>query len=176
MKINGRERAPLPEHHDVFSELLAALEKAEGVAPTLEQIEARDAIENDLLASFLNGSITLTEYHARDPRGNRLYPGEVEIPGTDLLYRALLFLTQSEAEARELTLHESDHLREANQLGFPDSKMVIRFFKDGQRTSLRPSITLILPTSGDENQIRRNVRAIIEAPEELSDLDKKQLG
>ncbi len=175
MKEFSGPKEPKREGWREFQELLKQLEAADRAAPPIAEFEARDTQENDLLSAFLRGEITLTEYHARDTRGDKLYPGEVEIPGLNMLYQSLLFLTKNANEARELTDHEGDHLREAIQLGFPDSKILIRFFKEDGRGSLRPAISLILPQSGNEEQIRRNIRTIIEAPEELSDLDREQL-
>ena len=68
--------------------------------------------------------------------------------------------------------HEADHYRVAVENGFAGTKILIRFDRGG----IRPAIQIILPKEGDDKEIREKLRAVIEAPDELSDTDRDQLG
>lgn len=152
------------------------LRQAEAQAADVSVAERRDEEESKLLNRFLNGEITLTEYHALDRSNDELSPGEVAVSNENELLHSLIFLLHDEALARELTEHEVDHYREAIRLGFVDSRYIIRFFTNDGCISLRAAITLVLPKQGDEDQIRQHIRIIIGAPHELSDLDLMQIN
>ena len=158
-----------------MEQLWRNIERAQQEAEDLDVAEQRDQEENILFEGFLSGRLTLKEYHDQDPRGDTLYPGEVEIPTMEMLYESLLRCVRRQI-AEELVDHEQDHYDEAISAGFDQTKILIRFFQENGSISLRPAIMIVLPKAGDETEIRRSLRAIIEAPEELSDTDQAQLG
>lgn len=157
------------------AELLGRLKRAYAEASPLEEVEVRDEAEAELLNAFIRGDLSLADYHAQDARAEMLYRGEMLLSNTDELFEALMLYTHNEGLAREHTDHEVDHVREAVGLGFPEPKILIRFFDDQGKKSFRPAVRLVLPKEGDEDLIRQHVRTIIEAPEEMSDLDTRQI-
>jgi hypothetical protein len=159
-----------------FVSLIAMLEKAKENAKPLTEAEIQDEQESKLLSNFINGKISLKEYHEQDTRGQNLTSGEIELPSIPALLKAITYLIGDEELAQELVDHETDHYNEALRLGFVRSKIVLRFFTEDGDLSFRPGIVLALPDSGDEEQIRQHLKIIIEAPQELSDLDQKQIS
>lgn len=169
--MRNEPRTPFVFERALSSAIARAIEEAQDT----DEAERQDHIEAALLHDFISGNITLAEYHEQDTRGDTVFPGEVELPSLKHLYHALVRLLDGDTvEARDLTDHEADHFREAVQSGF-SPKIILRFFRTGKHESMRPAINIILPKVGDEELIRQNLRAIIGAPEELSDLDRAQL-
>jgi hypothetical protein len=155
----------------VFQELERKLRRASQEALDRSIVDQRDQQENEVLSGFLSGRLSLKQYHEQDPRGDKLYPGEVQISTIEELGGALRLLVGSEV-ADELTEHEADHYRVAVENGFAETKILVRFDQSG----FRPAIQIILPKEGDDLEIREKLQAVIEAPDELSDTDRDQLG
>jgi hypothetical protein len=163
-----------PEHREEKGSFHERLLQAREHALELSEAERRDQEENLVFSAFLRGEISLTEFHEQDPRGDQLYPGEVEMRNPDELLQGLsLFVSQEVAE--DLVEHEADHYDLAMAHGFRDTKILIRFFNEDGKISLRPAIALVLPKYGNDDEIRKRVQEIIEAPDDLSDIDKEQL-
>lgn len=152
------------------STLEQLLREAEAQALEKSEVDANDEKEAKVLNDFISGKKSLAEYHECDPRGDELMPGEVLLSSLADLKRALKLLIGDEELVNELTEHEADHYREAVRLGF-NPKILIRFIG---KEHLRPAIQFNLPKEGDEEILRNHLRIIIEAPIELSDLDKEQ--
>ena len=85
-----------------------------------------------------------------------------------------------EEGVKEILAHENDHMSEGIQLGV-DPVYQIQFLKhtgeDGKTSlGMYPSISFEFPQSMPDDEQRRILRAIIEAPEDLSPRDLDQLG
>jgi hypothetical protein len=156
------------------SNLRQKIEQAITVAPSLKEVERNDEKEAALLNEFISGKISLLEYHARSTHNDEPAAGEVVVPSMETLLESLKNLLHDEELCRELVDHEADHFNEAIRLGFPDTKILLRFFRENGELSVRAAIALMLPKIGDEDLIRRHLRVIIEAPAELSDIDVQQ--
>lgn len=156
-------------------ELEAKLRRTRQEAPESSVFDERDRQENEVFEGFLSGRLSLKEYHKQDPRGETLYPNEVEVATIESLREALGILVRAEV-ADELVAHEADHYQVAIEAGFSDTRILIRFYEEGGQVGFRPGVFIILPKQGNEQEIREKLRAIIEAPDELSDLDRAQLG
>lgn len=159
------------EENENFLELLEKIEAAKTGARPLEEADEADLQEMELLSDFINGEIGLKEYHRRTLNEGILAPGEIELPSLEEMHKALSKILGDEELATELVEHEKAHFEEAIKLGFAGTKLIIRFFKADDGLSLRPAFKILIPKEGDEEEIRKHLRIIIEAPQELSDLD-----
>ena len=82
----------------------------------------------------------------------------------------------SEEEVRETIAHENEHMTESLVLGV-DPIYQIQFVQTKlEGLGLYPSVNFEFPDSMLEEEQRRILSEIIEAPEDLSDRDKSQLG
>jgi len=147
-------------------------EQARDTAQALEYSEVQDEAEADLINNFLSGKISLAEYHAADST-KRSIEGVLELQNLHELKSFLDQLLNDESLAQELYEHEAEHYAEITAVGWK-AKIIYRFFKDDNgRISGRPGIELEIPKVGYEDEIRRILRSILEAPEEQSDLDSR---
>jgi hypothetical protein len=154
-----------------FPALLEEIKKAELDSRPVEEADKEDLEEARAMRDFLNDKINLKEYLQICPNRRALRLGEVYVPGYGSLNKALLYLLKDKKLADEITEHEKSHLEEALRLGFADSKLMLRFFRENEEISFRASMRLMIPEEGDEEEIRKRLRIIIEAPQILSDLD-----
>lgn len=147
-------------------------ERARDTAQSLEYAEKQDEAEADLINDFLSGRISLEKYHATDSI-QRSTDGVLELKNLNELKFFLDQLLNDESLAQELYEHEAEHYAEIIAVGWK-AKILFRFFRDNKgKISGRPGIDLEVPKAGDENEIRRILRAILEAPEDQSDLDSR---
>lgn len=72
-----RERTNASE--EFRRELKAKLSHVQQEAEELSVADERELHENQVLEGFLSGKLSLKEYHEQDPRGDKLFPGEVEM-------------------------------------------------------------------------------------------------
>jgi|GEM_PF-5989582 len=146
-------------------------------ARVLEDVEAEHVEKGSVLRDFINGTISLKELREgliEDKKANE-ESGELELGNVEEMLAFLADLFHNESLAKELTDHEKSHLDELRSRGL-DGYLVFRFFKDQDGNMLgRPGVRLTIPESGDENEIRANLKSVVEAPEELSDTDKQIL-
>lgn len=156
----------------VWESLSVRYERARDTAQSLEHSEKQDEAEADLINDFLSGKISLAEYHASDST-QRSSDGVLELQDLSELKSFLDQLLNDESLAQELYEHESEHHAEITAVGWK-AKIIFRFFEDfNGDLSGRPGIDLEIPKVGDEIEIRRILRSILEAPEEQSDLDSR---
>ena len=72
-----------------FQELERKLRRASQEALDRSIVDRRDQQENEVLEGFISGRLSLKQYHELDPRGDKLYPGEVQISSIEDLGEAL---------------------------------------------------------------------------------------
>lgn len=146
-------------------------------AQILEDAEADYGEQGGALRDFINGSISLKELREvliEDKKHNE-ESGELELSNVEEMLAFLTDLFHDERLAKELTDHEKSHLDELRSRGL-DGHLVFRFFKDQDGNMLgRPGVRLTIPETGDEDEIRANLKSVVEAPDDLSDTDKQIL-
>ena len=145
------------------------LERAKRDAQPLIEVEAQDERIAQTINDFLSSRISLDEF--LQDYSEDLPPGTVEFVNLDEMRSCLVELLRDEALADELTHHEKEHWEQVQEFGW-QAKLLFRFFRDEQNAlSGRPGVQPKIPRTGDEDEIRRKLKLIIEAAHDPSDTD-----
>lgn len=156
-------------------------------APPIEESERRDKDIGNITIDFLEGRIDGATYRAADSEYQADTRGQITFKDVSAFSDAIVWTLKKfspgyteeayRERAASLVTHEVEHYDEATELGLQDVRFLLRFFRDNDASGLsfRPAITFDSPDSISDEELRRMLRSILEAPEELSDLDEAMI-
>jgi hypothetical protein len=162
------------------------VDRAIAEAPDLVMAEFRDKKMGSVTADFLSGKIDVDEYRASDKAYASEIRGHLRFVDAQAFEEAMKWILMKHFpgydlntyidRARGLREHEEKHYLEAAEYGLKDLYYLVRFFRDEDSVSFRPGIAFDLPEGMSAQELRALLRQIIEAPDELSDLDEEMLS
>lgn len=166
---------------DLQELLRKSIDRAKREAPWKEDQAREDKELASYTQRFLLGEITGAEY---DRLAKTIGGGEISgviecktLPEYTQLLRAIGLSLENWTR---MAAHENEHMLEALTLGV-EPVYLIRFSKwktkDGRvQMGMYPSVSFEFPSGMSDDERRRILRQVIEAPEELSQSDKRQLN
>lgn len=151
-----------------------AIEYAKANALTSNELEALKDIEDDIMRAFVNGEIDSAEYQEKmDALNNNSGIAACNTP--EEFEHSLIRLGFSDDMIEDMLEHEISHYNKAVRLGITPTFQLQFMRNENGKLSMYPSIAFDFSQISEE-EARRALRVIIEAPDELSPRDKRQLG
>lgn len=159
---------------DPTSKLKIEINQAKREALSKERFDLIKDQQDVLTIQFLRGEITSSVFEQKTKELD-VQEGLVERRGLIEYVNLLEAIGFSEDEVKKTVAHENDHMVEALTKGV-DPVYRVQFVRTGSGVGMYPSIHFDFPVTMSEEERRRILREILEAPEELSDTDKHHLG
>lgn len=174
-----RRTRKLEQHSDKeLVELRKKVNDARAAALPRDEVLSRWRKKHELMRDFVNGKIGKNDLDGA-LRSIKSEEGTVTFYTLHDLRRALSLTGVRKERIEKIIAHENAHLNKALSLGC-SGVYGLRFcvLPDplDKRVSMTPYVSIQPPTSASEQEKRRIMREIAEAPEELSDGDMVVLG
>jgi len=155
----------------IINEKIREIADVLGNLPSEEEVAAAEEKIDACLEKFVRGG-SLEKFH-KEPDID--IPGKVEFPDFNILAKVMRIMGFEEDLIKQTVEHESAHIKEAKKFGF-EPKLYLKFFKTKEeKKECQPWFQIELPKRGDEEELRKNLKIIVEAPLELSESDLKTL-
>jgi hypothetical protein len=168
----GAFRESLPQ-------LVVRIESTKAVAPSVEEFDKRKTEEVALVNSFLKGEISSKEYEDREAALAAI-GGALEFGTLPEYSRVLKAIGFPKELVEEILAHENAHMNLIESYGISGA-YTVQFYKEHDTDpeakffGIHPSVSYGLAEETDDEK-RRILKEIIEAPKDLSEYDLAQLG
>lgn len=160
-------------------ELLAEIAHAQKAALSEQEFEVMKNRQDVITHSFLKGEISEAESRSEMKKLD-VQAGVIKRKGLIQFIDLLRAIGLTENDIRDTVAHENDHMSVALALGVDPVYQIqfLRVRQDGENLQLQlcPSISFDFPEDTSDEEARRILREILEAPEDLSPRDRNQLG
>lgn len=153
-------------------------EDAMDQARPLFEAESDDAFAAKIASDFISGRTSLAVFLDKydSLRSDDLEPGELELASLAELEEFLADFFGDKELAHEFVDNEKARLAAINQAGWK-YKILFRFFRnEAGGLCGRPAVAPDVPESGDEDEIRKNLKLIMNPSSDADDIGQKPAG
>ena len=151
------------------------IKQAREEAIPLEELEQIKDKQDALCRDFLNEQITLAEYNKKLEEIEE-YPGVIQMRFITWFTRALVEIGLPDAQIDEILAHENEHMVQALIEGCDGVYRIEFARREDGKFALYPAIATEFPEGITDEEARAMLRRSLEAPDDLSERDKAQLG
>lgn len=154
-----------------LQEVLVKIAKLFRNLPSEKEVLEAEEKQDKILREFVEGN-SLENFN-KQPDIEQ--PGKVDFSNLNILSEVMHKLEFDEDLIEKTIAHEGAHAKEIERLGLVP-KFSMRFFNtEKNRRRCIPATSFDLPEQGNEEELRKALKIILEAPLDLSDRDQKQL-
>lgn len=166
---------PAIEDREGGFDIRELIEQAKKEALPLKELEQIKDKQDALCRDFLNERITLAQYNEAQDKISE-YPGVIQMRFITWFTQALVALGLPDDEIDRILAHENAHMVEALIDGCEGVYRLEFAKRENGKFALQPAIAVDFPEGITEEEARAMTRRSLEAPDDLSERDKAQLG